>query len=165
MDIRICEIFARVNKYLAERTVESRYATVFYGVLEPDGSFEYVNAGHVPPLIRRQSGQLEALGSENFPVGLFPVAEFKSARVALAPGEWIVIYTDGVSEAVNKRNEMFEEPRLRQIVEEFKGQTAEEMAGAIRDAVKAFTEGAAQSDDVTTLVVQYKGNSAAAAAT
>jgi sigma-B regulation protein RsbU (phosphoserine phosphatase) len=96
---------------------------------------------------------------------LFPVAEFKSARVALAPGEWIVIYTDGVSEAVNKRNEMFEEPRLRQIVEEFKGQTAEEMAGAIRDAVKAFTEGAAQSDDVTTLVVQYKGNSAAAAAT
>ena len=165
MDIPICEIFSRVNKYLAEHTVESRYATVFYGVLEPNGCFEYVNAGHVPPLIRRRNGQLEALGSENFPVGLFPFAEFQSARVALAPGEWIVIYTDGVSEAANKRNEMFEEPRLRHIVEEFKGQTAEEMADAIRDGVKAFTEGAAQSDDVTTLVIQYKGKSAGAIAT
>jgi len=165
MDIPICEIFSRVNKYLAEHTVESRYATVFYGVLEPNGCFEYVNAGHVPPLIRRRNGQLEALGSENFPVGLFPFAEFQSARVALAPGEWIVIYTDGVSEAANKRNEMFEEPRLRHIVEEFKGQTAEEMADAIRDGVKAFTEGAAQSDDVTTLVTQYKGKSAGAIAT
>jgi serine phosphatase RsbU (regulator of sigma subunit) len=165
MDIPICEIFSRVNKYLAEHTVESRYATVFYGVLEPNGSFEYVNAGHVPPLIRRRDGQLEALDSENFPVGLFPFAEFQSARVALAPGEWIVIYTDGVSEAANKCNEMFEEPRLRHIVEEFKGQTAEEMADAIRDGVKAFTEGAAQSDDVTTLVIQYKGKSAEAIAT
>jgi phosphoserine phosphatase RsbU/P len=164
MDIPICEIFSRVNRYLAERTVESRYATVFYGVLEPNGSFEYVNAGHVPPLIRRRNGQLDALGSENFPVGLFPVAEFQSASVKLEPGEWIVIYTDGVSEAVNKRNEMFEEPRLRQIVEEFRGQAAEEMSDAIRDGVKTFTEGAAQSDDITTLVIQYKGNSPAAVA-
>ena len=58
MDIPICDIFSRVNAYLCERTLESRYATVFYGVLEPDGDFEYVNAGHVPPLVRRQMGSL-----------------------------------------------------------------------------------------------------------
>ncbi len=164
MDIPICDIFSRVNKYICERTLESRYATVFYGVLQPDGEFEYVNAGHVPPLIRRRTGELEPLASENLPVGLFPEAQFQSARVALAAGEWIVVYTDGVSEAVNKRNEMFEEPRLRRIVEDFLGQTVEEMADAIRDGVKLFTEGAAQSDDVTVLVIQYKGNSAAASA-
>lgn len=164
MDIPICDIFSRVNKYLCERTVESRYATVFYGVLEPDGGFEYVNAGHVPPLIRRSEGPLQALESDNFPVGLFDFAEFKSARVNLVPGEWIVIYTDGVSEAANKRQEMFEESRLRNLLEAFAGQTAEQLCGAIRDAVKAFTEGAPQSDDVTTLVVQFKGNTAAAAA-
>ena len=55
-DIPICDIFSRVNAYLCERTLESRYATVFYGVLEPDGTFEYVNAGHVPPFVRRRNG-------------------------------------------------------------------------------------------------------------
>jgi sigma-B regulation protein RsbU (phosphoserine phosphatase) len=164
MDIPICDIFSRVNKYICERTLESRYATVFYGVLQRNGEFEYVNAGHVPPLIRRRAGELEPLASENLPVGLFPEAQFQSSRVALAPGEWIVVYTDGVSEAVNRRNEMFEEPRLRRIVEEFPGQTVEEMADAIRDGLKLFTEGAAQSDDVTVLVIQYKGDSAAAGA-
>lgn len=156
MDIPICDIFSRVNAYLCERTLESRYATVFYGVLEPDGTFEYVNAGHVPPLIRRENGALEALGSQNMPVGLFAEAEYQSGRVKLAPDEWVVIYTDGVSEAANKRSELFEESRLRRIMEEFRGRTVEEMADAIRDGVKVFTEGAAQSDDVTLLVVQYK---------
>ncbi|HWF37963.1 MAG TPA: SpoIIE family protein phosphatase [Candidatus Acidoferrales bacterium] len=163
MDIPICDIFSRVNAYLCERTLESRYATVFYGVLEPDGTFEYVNAGHVPPIVRRQNGALEALGSQNMPVGLFAQAEYQSARVKLDPGEWVVIYTDGVSEAANKQSELFEESRLREIVERFQGSTVEEMADAIRDGVKAFTEGAPQSDDVTMLVVQYKGSAAATA--
>lgn len=158
MDVPICDIFSRVNKYLCERTLESRYATVFYGVLRQDGRFEYVNAGHVSPLVRRQTGELEPLGSDNLPVGLFPDAEYHSAQLALAPGEWIVTYTDGVSEAVNTRGEFFEEFRLRRIVEEFNGQTVEEMANAIREGVRAFTEGAPQSDDVTILVIQYKGN-------
>src|ERR1700690_1734322 len=157
MDIPICDIFSRVNKYLCERTQESRYATVFYGVLGKDGSFEYVNAGHVPPMVRRQSGTLEPLASANFPVGLFAEAEYQSARVALAPGEFLVIYTDGVSEGVNTRNEQFEEIRLQKIMEESVAQTVEQLADAIRGGVKAFTQGAPQSDDITVLVIQYKG--------
>jgi sigma-B regulation protein RsbU (phosphoserine phosphatase) len=69
-----------------------------------------------------------------------------------------VIYTDGVSEASNANRELFEESRLQRIVEEFNGQTVGELADAIREGVKAFTAGAAQSDDITILVVQYKGN-------
>src|ERR1700722_13795295 len=74
MDISLPGVFSRVNQYLCERSGEDRYATVFYGVLDKLGRFEYVNAGHVPPLLKRKSGGLEGLGSANFPVGMFAEA-------------------------------------------------------------------------------------------
>jgi sigma-B regulation protein RsbU (phosphoserine phosphatase) len=121
------------------------------------GRFEYVNAGHVPPLVKRKSGALEGLGSANFPVGMFAEAEYQSARVQLEPGDYLVIYTDGVSEAANPQNEMFEEGRLRRIMENFTGNSVQELGDAIREGMRLFTEGAPQSDDITILVVQYKG--------
>ena len=160
MDIALTGVFSRVNRYLCERAGGDRYATVFYGVLDKMGAFEYVNAGHVPPLIRRASGAIERLDLASFPVGMFPEAEYESAAVKLEKGDYLVIYTDGVSEAVNVQTEMFEEERLRHMLENFKGQTVEELAETIREGVKTFTEGAAQSDDITILVVQYKGGTA-----
>ncbi len=160
MDIALTGVFSRVNRYLCERAGGDRYATVFYGVLDKKGAFEYVNAGHVPPLIRRASGAIERLDLASFPVGMFPEAEYESAAVKLEKGDYLVIYTDGVSEAVNVQTEMFEEERLRHMLENFKGQTVEELAETIREGVKTFTEGAAQSDDITILVVQYKGGTA-----
>jgi phosphoserine phosphatase RsbU/P len=159
MDISLPGVFSRVNQYLCERSGEDRYATVFYGVLDKQGRFEYVNAGHVPPLLRRKSGQLEGLGSANFPVGMFSEAEYQSSRIQLEAGDYLVIYTDGVSEAQNTRSELFEEARLRHIMEDFSGQSVQEMGDVIREGMRAFTEGAAQSDDITILVVQYKGKS------
>jgi phosphoserine phosphatase RsbU/P len=158
MDISLPGVFSRVNQYLCERTGEDRYATVFYGVLDKMGRFEYVNAGHVPPLLKRKAGGLEGLGSANFPVGMFAEAEYQSARVQFEPGDFLVIYTDGVSEATNTRNELFEEFRLRQIVEDFTGENVQQLGDAIREGMRVFTEGAAQSDDITILVIQYKGN-------
>ncbi len=160
MDISLPGVFSRVNQYLCERSGEDRYATVFYGILDKKGRFEYVNAGHVPPLLKRKTGELEGLGSANFPVGMFSEAEYQSARVTLEPGEYLVIYTDGVSEAANPRNELFEEGRLRRILEDFQGNNVEELGDAIREGMRVFTEGAAQSDDITILVVQYKGEKA-----
>jgi sigma-B regulation protein RsbU (phosphoserine phosphatase) len=157
-DIPLPGVFSRVNKYLCERSGGDRYATVFYGVLDKMGGFEYVNAGHVPPLIRRRSGAIERLDLASFPVGMFPEADYASASVKLEKDDFLVIYTDGVSEAVNIQGEMFEEERLQHLLENFKGQTVDELAGTIREGVKAFSEGAAQSDDITILVVQYKGN-------
>jgi len=160
MDISLPGVFSRVNQYLCERSGEDRYATVFYGILDKKGRFEYVNAGHVPPLVKRKTGELEGLGSANFPVGMFTEAEYQSARVTLEPDEYLVIYTDGVSEAANPRNELFEEGRLRRILEDFKGNNVEELGDAIREGMRVWTEGAAQSDDITILVVQYKGEKA-----
>jgi serine phosphatase RsbU (regulator of sigma subunit) len=157
MDIEITGVFSRVNRYLCERAGGDRYATVFYGVLDKTGAFQYVNAGHVPPLIRRSSGAIERLDLASFPVGMFPEAEYESAAVKLEKDDFLVIYTDGVSEAVNVKAEMFEEERLQHVLRDFKGQTVEELAEAIRESVRVFSEGAAQSDDITILVVQYKG--------
>src|SRR6202008_2534490 len=78
MDISLPGVFSRVNQYLCERSGEDRYATVFYGILGKMGRFEYVNAGHVPPIVKRKSGELEGLGSANFPVGMFAEAEYQS---------------------------------------------------------------------------------------
>jgi sigma-B regulation protein RsbU (phosphoserine phosphatase) len=78
--------------------------------------------------------------------------------VQLEPGDFLVIYTDGVSEACNTQNELFEEARLRKIIEDFSGETVTQLGDAIREGMRAFTEGAAQSDDITILSIEYKGN-------
>ena len=158
MDLPLHDIFARVNNYLCERTTDSRYATAFYGVLDAEGRFEYVNAGHVPPLIVRRSGALEALSSLNPPVGMFGGTEYQSTSAKLDPGDFLVIYSDGVSEAANNESEFFEEARLRALIREFRGTTAQELATAIWAGVKTFAAGAPQSDDSTVLVIQYKGS-------
>jgi PAS domain S-box-containing protein len=158
MDLSLPDVFSRVNEYLSDRTAEGRYATAFYGVLDASGGFEYVNAGHVSPLMVRQSGAVEELGSCNFPVGMFGRAKYESATVKFDPGDFLLIYSDGVSDAVNKEGDLFEETRLREIIGEFKGEMAREFAAAIWEALKTFTGGAPQCDDITLLVVQYKGN-------
>jgi len=163
MDIPLPNIFDRVNHYLCDRSGDDRYATVFYGVLDQTGQFDFVNAGHVPPLIRRRSGAIEGLASGNLPVGMFAEAEYASSSVKLEEGDFLVIYSDGVSEAANRHSELFEESRLRALLAEFKGQTVEELADAIREGVKAFTAGAPQSDDITMLTIQYKGQPKASA--
>jgi len=156
-DLPLPGVFSRVNQYLCERSGDDRYATVFYGVLDESGHFEYVNAGHVPPLILRHSGSVEGLASGNLPVGMFDEAQYSCASVDLRDGDFLVIYTDGVSEAANIHSELFEETRLREVLEQFKGQKVEEIAEAIREGVRAFTAGAPQSDDITILAIQYKG--------
>jgi sigma-B regulation protein RsbU (phosphoserine phosphatase) len=157
LDIPLAEATRRVNHYLCQRSSEDRYATMFYGVLDAAGNFEYLNAGHVPPLVRRASGELVELSSGNFPVGMFPEAEFECAHTVLHPGDFLVIYTDGVSEAKNLQDEMFEQERLNDLMRKFSGSTVEELADTIRDAVRDFTSGAPQADDITLVVLQYKG--------
>jgi phosphoserine phosphatase RsbU/P len=156
-DMPLPNLFSSVNKYLCERSGDDRYATVFYGVLDEAGHLEYVNAGHVPPLLLRRSGAVEGLASGNLPVGMFDEAAYTSASADLKDGDILVIYTDGVSEAANVHSELFEESRLREVLEHFKGQNVEEITEAIREGVRRFTAGAPQSDDITILAIQYKG--------
>src|ERR1700733_16239417 len=157
LDVSPADLVARVNQFFTERSAEERYATLFYGVLDMTGKIKYVNAGHVPPLIRRKDRSLEALESVNLPAGLFPDTEFTGAVAQMYPGDYMVIYTDGVTEATNVAGELLEDAGLRKLLQEFNGQTVQELSEAIRGGVQTFTGGAPQSDDVTLVVIQFRG--------
>jgi serine phosphatase RsbU (regulator of sigma subunit) len=158
-DIHLDQIATRVNKYLKERSADDRYATLFYGVLDPNGSLDYINAGHVPAMVRTALGQVYTLGSDNFPLGMFDFAEYHSARAHLQPGDFMVIYTDGISEARNLKDDMFGEHGLREVLKSFPGGSVEDLSRAILAAVRDFTGGAPQADDLTLVVVHYRKDS------
>jgi len=150
----------RINKYLFERSGIERYATVFLSTLDPEGNFEYVNAGHVPPLVRTSTRQIYPPSSERFPLGIFAFAEFPSSKAKLAPGDIVLIYTDGFTEAANHEGEFFGEPRLRDLLKQDPGANLDELLAKIQAVVREFTQGAPQSDDMTLLVIHYKGAAA-----
>jgi serine phosphatase RsbU (regulator of sigma subunit) len=138
-----------------DRTGGEKYATVFYCLLDYGGRLSYVNAAHCPPIVVRASGELSTLGATGMPVGLMETAEFGVAEEWLAPGDKIVIYTDGVTEAQNAAGEFFGKKRLREVVTARAGDSCQGVHEAIQAAVTAFTEGAPQSDDITLVVLEF----------
>ncbi len=159
MDISLNQLGGRVNRYLCERTGDDRYATLFYGVLDTAGRLDYINAGHVSPLVRTTMGQVYTLASDNFPLGMFDFAEYHAGRAQLQPGDFMIIYSDGFSEAHNTRDDLFGESGLRDLLIHFEGKTALELSDHLQEGVRKFTGGAAQADDMTLVVVHYRGQS------
>ena len=147
----------RLNRFLIDRTGGEKYATVFYSLLDRNGRFSYVNAAHCPPMIVRANGERLELDANSTPVGLVETAGFPVLAQQLAPGDKVVIYTDGVTEAQNTEGQFFGKRRLREIVEAHAKDTCAMIHDAIQAGVAAFTEGAAQSDDITVLVVEFCG--------
>jgi len=158
MDIPLAQLGNRINAYLCERTGDDRYATLFYGVLDPGGRLDYINAGHVSPLVRTTLGQVYTLASDNFPLGMFDFAEYHAGRAQLQPGDFLIVYSDGFSEAHNLKHEMFGEAGLREILQTFSGASAQELSTGIQEGVRKFTGGASQADDMTLVVVHYRGS-------
>ncbi len=153
-------VAGRVNKYMVEHSLDDRYATLFYAVLDADGSLEYLNAGHVPGMVLSRGGVVRYLPSDNFPLGMFDFAEYSSSSDKLAPNDFLVLYSDGVSEAQNERGDLFGEQGLRDLLIKFQGKTANDLFEAIHSGVREFTQGAPQSDDMTVFVVHYQGKTA-----
>ncbi len=146
----------RLNGFLRERTGGEKYATVFYALVQSSGQMSYVNAAHCPPIVVRPGGELSTLDTTGMPVGLLHPAEFVVAEVQLMPGDKIVIYTDGVTEAQNADEEFFGKRRLREILVARASDSCSSIHDAIQDAVAGFTEGTAQSDDITVLVLEFR---------
>jgi serine phosphatase RsbU (regulator of sigma subunit) len=149
------ELFRRVNDYLCARTPPEMYATMLYGVLDRDGQFEFVNAGHIPPLIVRAQGGVDQVDSANFPVGLFPQVEFTSNSAQLMPGDLIVTTSDGVTEARDALGELFGDPRLLSLLQDCSAQTTDEVVKRIMASVREFVGAAPQSDDITVTIVRF----------
>lgn len=149
------ELFARVNDYLCEHTPLEMFATVLYGVLDREGGFEFVNAGHIPPLIVRAQGGVDHVDSSNFPVGLFPGVEFSVDSAQIYPGDLIVTTSDGVTEARDAVGGLFGDARLLSILEACAGLMPDEVARRIMASIGEYVGAAPQSDDITVTIVRY----------
>lgn len=155
-------VFNHVNRFLCDHSEVGRYATVFFGLLDPDGHLEFINAGHPSPFLIRRGVAEEAFTEGSYPVGLVPEAQYTAACVKLEPGDTLVLFTDGVTEAMDPDEQLFGVPRLRQVLT---GQTQcplEHLQKCILEAVENFTRGAHQADDLTLLIVRYRATAASA---
>jgi phosphoserine phosphatase RsbU/P len=149
------DLFGRVNTFLCERTPMDMYATVFYGVLHRSGLLNFVNAGHVPPLIIRSAGGVEALDFANFPLGMFPGVEFEVRSAQLEPGDQVFIFSDGVTEAQNAAHDFFGEERLTQILESCGAQPGHSLCSNVVAAVRDFVGEAPPADDLTVTALRF----------
>ncbi len=156
---RLPMIVAQTNDRLAEANDEDMFVTVFTGVLDVEsGEFVYVNAGHNPPLLRRND-DFEFLPTAKSPMlGVMEGMDFPEEKITFAPGDMLFLYTDGVTEAMNGEKELFGASRLQETLSQLSGAgTAEKILTAVRGAVDDHANGAEPSDDVTMLGLVYKG--------
>lgn len=149
----LAAMVARVNRLVYDASDSNRYATFFCCVLDPEARrLTYVNAGHNPPMLLRGDGSVERLESGGTVVGLLEDFPWMQDEVALEPGEQLVIYTDGISEAMNPADEEWGEERLARLLPELRGREARELIAGILEPVDAFVAGAKQHDDMTLVV-------------
>jgi sigma-B regulation protein RsbU (phosphoserine phosphatase) len=150
-----CEVMATVNASLIRRSIQNRFATVVYGALSAEGELTYSNAGHNPPVLL-QRDTTRRLGTGGLILGLFPKAAYEEEAIQLQDGDVLVVFSDGVTEAFNAAGEEFGESRLLECLAENRGSEPAELLHKILSAVQRFAGGAAQSDDVTALVLKYR---------
>ncbi len=144
----------RINKGLVTRAIAARFATAFFGILDAEGRLAYCNAGHNPPYLFT-NGSVRTLGVGGMVLGLFDAAAYEEDVVQLAPGDVIVLFSDGVSEAVNAAGEEFGEEAIPAAVRPALGQSPQAMLEALLAAVRGFADGTPMKDDVTAVVVRY----------
>jgi sigma-B regulation protein RsbU (phosphoserine phosphatase) len=154
-------LMENVNKLVHAASAASRYATFFYAQYEPDASrLIYVNAGHNPPMLLRPNGsgteviRLEAGGP---PVGLFAECAYESSWLELQGGDLLVLFTDGISEAMNSADEEWGEDRLLESIKKSYEAAPGEMVDAIFRAADQFTADAPQHDDMTIVTFRVSG--------
>ncbi len=150
-------VLSEVNNILVDESPSNMFVTVFYGILDTrSGALEYCNGGHNPPyLISSDENvkQIENIGG--LMVGAMKDVPYESNVIMLKPGESVVFYTDGVTEAFNKEEEEFQEARLSQILTKKISLNVNEIVEDVFKNVQEFTNGVEQSDDITCLTLKY----------
>jgi sigma-B regulation protein RsbU (phosphoserine phosphatase) len=147
-------LVASVNDSLIRRGLQSRFATVMYGALSGDGQLTYCNAGHNPPILFARNG-VKRLETGGLILGLFEQATYDQETVTLDPGDVLVVYSDGVTEALNADGQEFGDERLLDCIQKDLDASPAELLDRLLSAVRGFAAGAAQHDDITALVLRY----------
>ena len=155
------KVVASVNDSLCEGNDACMFVTVFVGVLDLDtGKMTYVNAGHNAPIVRRESGDVFWLPVENgFVLGGMDNVAFTQETFDFAPGDGILLYTDGVTEAMNRQFTLYGDDRLIALMQGpiMRSAPPDCILTELKDDVKTFVDGAPQSDDITMLYLRYLG--------
>ena len=148
-------VIESANDVIAEDATAGMFVTLFYGLLSRRSrTLHYVNAGHNPPLIVRAGGAVDRLPKTGIALGAVRGRTYGSERVAIGPGDVAVLFTDGVTEAIESHEEMYGEARLLEVVRANAGRSAEEILEAVFAGVEAFCAGEAQFDDITLMVIK-----------
>jgi phosphoserine phosphatase RsbU/P len=150
-------LVTRLNVNLFRRQIDGRFLTAFYGMLGPDGSLTYSNAGHNAPLLVG-SGGVRRLSAGGMVLGLFENAAFDEDTVRLSPGDLVIAFSDGVSEALNAAGDEYTDERLLASVETHRGLPPQALLDALLADVRGFCGEATPNDDVTLVVVRYDGS-------
>lgn len=151
-------VFTQTNEQLCEGNDAGLFVTGWMGVLEiSTGKFVYVNAGHNPPLLKRAGGTFEWLKSRpGFVLAGMEGVRYRENTLQLEPGDRLYLYTDGVTEATNSREELFGDERLQNALNEYMDLPVEQFLPKIKECIDAFVGGADQFDDITMLALDYQ---------
>lgn len=150
------QLMIRVNHFLNDRTEGEKYATLFYCTLNRNGLLRWSNAGHCTPYLIRTNGEMKALETTGLPLGMLAMATYGVEEVQLQPGDKIVAYSDGLTEAANTEGKFFDLGRMKTLILANARSSCSKLHGDLMQAVDTFTEGAIQSDDITAVVIEYQ---------
>lgn len=153
----MARVLSAVNRIFYDTTAPNHYATLFFGLYdEPTRRLRYANCGHLPPVLLRGRGEVERLDVTAPVVGLFEPWHCDVSEVTLAPGDLLIVFTDGVSEATSASDEEFGEERLIALLREQDGVCADQVLDRVVRAVQQYSGGAAQYDDLTLIVARAR---------
>jgi len=155
----IRKTISQTSNYIATTHSEANmFATVFFGVLEPnEGWLTYINCGHEPPLVIDPSVGMKYLTPTGPAVGMFPDLDFTAKKIQLEPGAILFAYTDGVVDAQNEKGEFFTKDRLLSLLNR-NNDSAKVLVDYIKTEIERYTSKTEQFDDVTMIAVQRKPN-------
>jgi serine phosphatase RsbU (regulator of sigma subunit) len=154
--VALAELVAGVNRYACSNSMGGvRFTTAFFAELDPaTGDIAYLNAGHNVPILRKTSGAVERLEAGGLPVGIFAGAAYQVGAARLERGDWLVIFTDGVVEAVNTKDEEYGEPEMIRLVDRDSGLTPTELLRSLLADLDRHVGNTPQHDDVTCLLLK-----------
>jgi len=151
-----CDLVYRLNNLLSQTTIQGKYATFFYGIINMhDNTFIYTNAGHNPPILCKKDGTVTELTSGGIVLGFLYDQEYKQEEVNFEKDDVLVAYTDGITETMNKKEEEFGEERLRDIILQNRDKDVYTIKESILKAIKSFSNNANPDDDITMIICNH----------
>lgn len=150
-------VMNHINSFICDHSDIKRYATLFFGIIDKRGNLEYVNAGHIPPLLIHDGKVVESFPAESIPLGLLPSAKFGASFGHLERGDSLLLCTDGITEAMNPERDLYGTERLLDTVQKNCAVGIRELQSCVLKDVEEFSRGAYQADDITLLILRFLG--------